>query len=78
VWAKRGGGGVGTPGFNISNINCAFIPLPFAPVHACTPRAPTLSGLQCKILGETLNTVVQTLVAGSFTSFMPWQIFWLW
>jgi hypothetical protein len=34
--------------------------------------------LQCKILGETLNTVVSTLVAGSFVTFMPWQIFWLW
>jgi hypothetical protein len=34
--------------------------------------------VQCKILGETLNTVVQTLVAGSFTSYMPWPVFWLW
>lgn len=34
--------------------------------------------LQCKILGETLNTTVQTLVAGAFVSYMPTTIFWLW
>lgn len=33
--------------------------------------------LQCKILGESVNTVVQTLIAGSFTPFMTWRVFWL-
>lgn len=33
--------------------------------------------LQCKILGETLNVTVQTLVAGAFVSYMPTTIFWL-
>lgn len=32
---------------------------------------------QCKILGETLSTTVQTLVAGAFVSYMPPTIFWL-
>jgi hypothetical protein len=39
------------------------------------PPPPGLS--QCKILGETLNTTVQTLVAGAFVSYMPTTIFWL-
>lgn len=31
----------------------------------------------CKIRGQTLNTTVQTLVAGSFVAYMPTQVFWL-
>eukprot|EP00775_Hariotina_reticulata_P005057 gene5057-5298_t len=31
----------------------------------------------CKILGSALNTIVQTLVAGSFVAFMTTKIFWL-
>lgn len=31
----------------------------------------------CKILGQILNTTVQTLVAGSFTAYMPSVLFWL-
>ncbi|WIA21595.1 hypothetical protein OEZ85_000783 [Tetradesmus obliquus] len=31
----------------------------------------------CKILGQFLNTIVQTLVAGAFVTYMPPTIFWL-
>jgi hypothetical protein len=33
--------------------------------------------LLLQILGQCLNTVVQTLVAGAFVEFMPKTIFWL-
>jgi hypothetical protein len=33
--------------------------------------------LLLQILGQCLNTVVQTLVAGAFVEYMPMTIFWL-
>jgi hypothetical protein len=33
--------------------------------------------LLLQILGQCLNTVVQTLVAGAFVQYMPKSIFWL-
>jgi hypothetical protein len=30
-----------------------------------------------QVLGQCLNTVVQTLVAGAFVEYMPGTIFWL-